>query len=82
MVFMAKRFAGRPVGAANKSTGFLRKQSLQLMVSDGFAEVLRYLVEVSPEGTSRTDLLHEALRDFSYKKLTEAKHLRAVKKIM
>lgn len=64
--------AGRPAGKANKRSGQLRSQETNIRCSEGFNETIKMLVATG-NYSSKADVLHEALQQLAFKKLTDKK---------
>jgi hypothetical protein len=71
---------GRPPGAANVKSRFVRDQVINARVSEGFLQCLEEMA--SMDGVSKADVLHEALLQFAYRHRTSPKLKAWTKKIV
>jgi len=79
---MAKKYkeAGRPPGAPNKKSQYQRTASLNIRVTEGFENTVLALIAAELY-KSKSDVLHDALQQLAYKKLTDKKDIFWVSKI-
>ena len=79
---MAKKFkeAGRPVGAANLKSGYVRDEKISCRVTEGLNKTVAALMEECGY-KSPSDVLHDAIQQLAYKKITDKKSLFWVSKI-
>lgn len=74
---------GRKKGVANKANVFPRNKRMgAVRITEGFMQTLKNIVEVMPPGTSQSDVLHEAVKEYGLKKLTSRQHLLWLKKVI
>lgn len=62
-------FAGRPAGAPNQKSMFLRNIPKSIRMSEGMAETLKALVATGSY-KSEADVLHEAVQQLGFRKLS------------
>ena len=72
--------AGRPPGSPNKKSQYQRTASLNIRVTEGFENTLQWLISEEIY-KSKSDVLHDALQQLAYKKVTDKKALLWISKI-
>lgn len=78
---MAKiKETGRPSGSANKRSGFVRDEKLSCRVTEGFNKTVAALIAVAGY-SSASDVVHDAVQQLAYKKLSNKTDLFYVSKI-
>lgn len=71
---------GRPVGAPNKKSGYVRDEKLNARVTEGLKKTVAHLQEVAGY-KSPSDVLHDAVQQLGYKKLEHKTHIFWLSKI-
>jgi len=71
---------GRPVGAPNKGSLYVRDETLNMRVSEGFNKTLDALIKAGYK--SKADAIHEALQLLAMRKLSDPVDLYWINKIM
>jgi Arc/MetJ-type ribon-helix-helix transcriptional regulator len=79
---MAKiKEAGRPPGAPNKKSIYVRDEDLKIRASEGLNKTITALI-ASGEYKSKADVIHDAVQHLAYRKLSKKTDLYWMKRIM